>query len=113
MNESAEAISGVVERITFHNEDSGYAVLRVRVPKNRDIITIVGTLTSVIAGEYIEARGEWVNDKTHGLQFKATELRTTPPHTAEGIARYMEYRWQREEIGRPESEPAPRQAAAQ
>lgn len=35
------------------------------------------------------------------------------PRTAEGIARYMEYRWQREEVGRPESEPAPRQAAAQ
>jgi exodeoxyribonuclease V alpha subunit len=86
---TVEAITGVVERITFHNMDNGYAVLRVRVPRNRDIVTVVGNLSSVVAGEYIEARGQWVNDKTHGLQFKADELRTTPPHTAEGIAKYL------------------------
>jgi exodeoxyribonuclease V alpha subunit len=86
---TGETISGVVERITFHNEDNGYVVLRVVAPKHRDVVTIVGNLSSVVAGEYIEACGAWVNDKTHGLQFKADELKTTPPHTAEGIAKYL------------------------
>ena len=35
------------------------------------------------------ATGDWVTDRTHGLQFKADEIKTTPPHTAEGIAKYL------------------------
>jgi exodeoxyribonuclease V alpha subunit len=89
MSTSGEPVSGVVERITFHNLDNGYVVLKVRAPKHRELITVVGTLSNVVAGEYIEARGQWVNDRTHGVQFKADELRTTPPHTAEGIAKYL------------------------
>ncbi len=56
MNNQGESISGVVERITFHNLDNGYVVLRVVAPKHRDVVTVVGTLTSVVAGEYIEAK---------------------------------------------------------
>lgn len=89
MADSLEPLSGVVERITFHNLDNGYVVLRVRAPRHRDLVTVVGNLSTVVAGEYIEARGTWVNDKSHGLQFKADELRTTPPHTAEGIVKYL------------------------
>jgi len=89
MSNTGEDLSGVVERITFHNLDNGYVVLKVRAQKHRDLVTVVGTLSSVVAGEYIEARGQWVTDRTHGLQFKADELKTTPPHTAEGIARYL------------------------
>jgi exodeoxyribonuclease V alpha subunit len=89
MSTSAEPISGVVERITFHNLDNGYVVLKVRAPKHRDLVTVVGTLSNVVAGEYIEAHGSWVTDRTHGPQFKADELKTTPPHTAQGIAKYL------------------------
>lgn len=84
-----ETISGTIERITFHNMDSGYAVLRVQVRGRRELTTVVGTLSNVVAGEYIEAVGDWVNDRDHGLQFKATSLKTTPPHTVEGIAKYL------------------------
>jgi exodeoxyribonuclease V alpha subunit len=84
-----ETITGVVERITFHNLDNGYVVLKVRAPRHRDFITVVGTLSSVVAGEYISGIGSWIIDKTHGSQFKATELRTTPPQTSEGIVKYL------------------------
>jgi exodeoxyribonuclease V alpha subunit len=89
MTDSGEPISGVVERITFHNLDNGYVVLKVRAGRHRDLVTVVGTLSNVVTGEYIEARGTWVTDRTHGLQFKADDLHTTPPHTAEGIAKYL------------------------
>src|SRR5262249_38971274 len=89
MSTNGEPISGVVERITFHNLDNGYVVLKVRAPKHRDLVTVVGTLSSVAAGEYVEARGQWVTDRTHGIQFRADELKTPPPHTAEGIAKYL------------------------
>lgn len=89
MDAASEPISGVVERITFHNLDNGYVVLKVRASKHHDLVTIVGTLSNVVVGEYIEAHGEWVNDRTHGAQFKANELKTTPPHTPAGITKYL------------------------
>jgi exodeoxyribonuclease V alpha subunit len=85
----AETLSGVIERITFHNPDSGFVVLRVHVKGQYDLVTVVGKLPSVQAGEFVEAGGEWINDRDHGLQFKASELRTTPPHTAQGIEKYL------------------------
>ena len=85
----AQSISGIIERITFHNLDNGYVVLKVHVEKRRDLVTIVGHLANAVAGEYIEAEGDWVNDREHGQQFKAEQLRTTPPHTIEGITKYL------------------------
>jgi len=85
----SEQLTGVIERITFHNEDNGYCVLRVSARGHRDIVTVVGHCQQVVAGEYITATGDWVTDRSHGLQFKATEIQTNPPHTAEGIARYL------------------------
>ena len=89
MTNTVETLSGVVERITFHNLDNGYSVLKVLVPAQREVFTVVGTISSVVAGEYLEARGTWINDRTHGMQFKADELKTTPPHTSEGIVKYL------------------------
>jgi exodeoxyribonuclease V alpha subunit len=85
----ADEITGVIERITFHNEDNGYCVLRVAARGHRDIVTVVGHCQQVVAGEYVTATGDWVTDRTHGQQFKATEIRTNPPHTPEGIVRYL------------------------
>lgn len=85
----AETLSGVIERITFHNLDNGYCVLRVQARGHRDLVTVVGHLSQVIAGEFVEASGEWQVDRQHGQQFKAAELRTTPPHTAAGIEKYL------------------------
>jgi exodeoxyribonuclease V alpha subunit len=84
-----EALSGVIERITFHNLDTGYCVLRVTARGHRDLVTVVGHLAQVVAGEHVQAVGEWVVDRSHGPQFKAHDLRTTPPHTVEGIAKFL------------------------
>src|SRR3954454_24205963 len=89
MSTGGESITGVVERITFHNLDSGYVVIKVQAGSRSGVVTVVDNLSSVVAGEYVEASGQWVNDKTHGPQFKADDLKTTPPHTAAGIAKYL------------------------
>ncbi len=60
-------VSGAVERITFHNEESGFCVLRVKVRDRRDLITVVGTAAAVAPGEFVECDGSWVDDRTHGL----------------------------------------------
>jgi exodeoxyribonuclease V alpha subunit len=85
----AETLSGSIERVTFHNPETGFAVLRVQAGGRRGLVTVVGTLASAEAGEYVEASGTWVQDREHGLQFKADELRTTPPQTAAGIEKYL------------------------
>src|SRR4051812_20992481 len=65
----AETLTGVIERITFHNLDNGYCVLRVQARGHRDLVTVVGHLSQVIAGEFVEASGEWQVDRQHGQQF--------------------------------------------
>ncbi len=85
----AEQLSGVVERVTFHNPDTGFAVLRVQARGRRGLVVVVGTVASVTAGEYVEAVGAWVQDREHGEQFKADELRCTPPQTVEGVEKYL------------------------
>jgi exodeoxyribonuclease V alpha subunit len=84
-----ETLAGSIERITFHNPENGFAVLKVQARGKRDLITVVGHTPSVSAGEWITASGLWVSDRTHGLQFKAEVLKTTPPTGPEGIEKYL------------------------
>src|SRR5262249_29603218 len=85
----AETLQGTIERVTFHNPETGFAVLRVQAAGRRGLVTVVGHLPNAVAGEDIEAAGAWGQDRDHGIQFKADTLRTTPPHTVEGIVRYL------------------------
>jgi exodeoxyribonuclease V alpha subunit len=85
----SEEIAGLVERVTFFNEESGFAVLRVKVRGQRELVTVLGSLPSVSAGEWLTAKGWWVRDKEHGLQFKAQFLKAVPPTTSEGVERYL------------------------
>src|SRR5215470_12386065 len=84
-----EVLAGLVERVTFHNAENGFCVLRARARGHRDLVTVVGHAASVSAGEWINATGEWVNDRTHGQQFKARFLRTSAPTSADGIEKYL------------------------
>ena len=84
-----EALAGTVERVTFHNGDSGFAVLRVKVRGHRDLVTVIGHAPTISEGEFFNASGTWTTDRNHGLQFKADTLKTTPPTGAAGIERYL------------------------
>ena len=84
-----EALAGVVERVTFHNGENGFCVLRVKARGQRDLITILGHAAMVSAGEFVQASGSWINDRTHGVQFRASFLKATPPTTTEGIEKYL------------------------
>jgi exodeoxyribonuclease V alpha subunit len=86
---SQEVLAGLVERVTFHNAESGFCVLRTKARGHRDLVTVVGHAASIAAGEWITASGEWVNDRTHGQQFKARFLRTSIPTSVDGIEKYL------------------------
>ena len=84
-----EVLAGLVERVTYHNVENGFCVLRAKARGHRDVVTVVGHAATIAAGEWITASGEWVNDRTHGQQFKARFLRTSPPTSADGIEKYL------------------------
>ena len=66
-----ESLSGLIERVTFFNEENGFAVLKVKAKGHRDEVTVVGSLPAVNAGEWVTAEGRWVRDRDFGLQFRA------------------------------------------
>src|SRR5262249_27839638 len=72
-----------------HNAENGFCVLRTRARGHREVVTVVGHAAAISAGEWIMASGQWVNDRTHGQQFKARFLRTSAPTSADGIERYL------------------------
>src|SRR5487761_958954 len=84
-----EVLAGLVERVTYHNAENGFCVLRASARGHRDVVTVVGHAAAISAGEWITASGEWVNDRTHGQQFKSRFLRSSAPTTTEGIEKYL------------------------
>ena len=64
-------------------------MLKVKAKGHRDQVTVIGSLPSVSAGEWVTAEGRWIQDREFGLQFKAEMLNSTAPTTKEGIEKYL------------------------
>src|ERR1700755_3680118 len=83
-----EVLAGLVERVTYQNLENGFCVIRVKARGHRDLVTVVGHAAVISAGEWITASGDWINDRTHGQQFKAKFLKTSEPTSLAGIEKY-------------------------
>lgn len=84
-----EKIVGLVERVTFHSEETGFCVLQVKAYGKAEFVTVVGSTAAVNPGEQLECEGAWVNNGTYGLQFRSAHLKVTPPTTLGGVERYL------------------------
>ena len=84
-----EPLAGSIERVTFHNPENGFCVLRVKVRGKREAVAVIGHAATISAGEHIQASGTWENTVEHGVQFRAAHLQTTPPSTAAGMQKYL------------------------
>jgi hypothetical protein len=75
-----EVLAGLVERVTFHNVENGFCVLRAKARGHRELVTVVGHAAIISAGEWITATRDWVNDRTHGSKpgFCEPQLRRRP-----------------------------------
>ena len=82
-------LRGLVERVTFHNEENGFCILKVRPDGEREAVGLIGNAPRVVAGERCEAEGRWEQSAEFGQQFKADSLRLTPPDSLAGIERYL------------------------
>lgn len=84
-----ERLKCEIERVTYANADSGWAVMKVSVPGYNVPVTLVGPLADVTAGATVEVEGEWKTDPRFGRQFAASSWQEVMPATTEGLVRYL------------------------
>jgi exodeoxyribonuclease V alpha subunit len=77
-----EELAGSIERVNFHNAESGFCVLRIKARGHRELVTVVGHAAEISAGEWVTVCGTWVKSREHGQQFKAAFLSSLPRTTA-------------------------------
>ncbi|MFE2130220.1 SF1B family DNA helicase RecD2 [Streptomyces amritsarensis] len=83
-------VEGVLERITYANEESGYTVARVDTGRGGgDLLTVVGSLLGAQPGESLRMEGRWGSHPQYGRQFTVENYRTVLPATVQGIRRYL------------------------
>ena len=85
---TSESFEGMVARIVYRSEDTGYTVALVRQPDGSES-TLVGTCGAIWDGETVLASGQWIDHPQHGRQFQAESIRCVTPATTEGIKRYL------------------------
>ncbi len=83
------SLDGVVERITYSNEENGYTIARLQPTEGHELVTIVGSLPSLSVGESLRLQGRWTNHPRFGRQFQVEHYQVVLPATAEGIRRYL------------------------
>jgi exodeoxyribonuclease V alpha subunit len=82
-------LTGVLEHITYSNQDTGYTVARVATERGGDPVTVVGPLLGAQAGEHLHLEGRWRNHPMYGRQFEVRSYRAVLPATVQGIRRYL------------------------
>ncbi|MEU0845143.1 ATP-dependent RecD-like DNA helicase [Streptomyces sp. NPDC005962] len=83
-------VEGVLERITYANEENGYTVARVDTGRGSgDLLTVVGSLLGAQPGESLRMEGRWGSHPQYGKQFTVENYRTVLPATVQGIRRYL------------------------
>jgi exodeoxyribonuclease V alpha subunit len=85
----AETLSGLIERVVFHNPETGFCVLRVKLAGQREPATVIGASAHAAPGEVLRAEGDWETSASFGRQFRARALTLVPPSTLEGIEAYL------------------------
>jgi exodeoxyribonuclease V alpha subunit len=84
-----EDIEGQIERVTFHNDENGFSIARLKVRGFRELVTVVGNLLDPIPGQVLRITGEWANHAQFGQQFKILRYKTLVPATVAGIEKYL------------------------
>ena len=84
-----DKLKGVVERLTFVNEDNGFSVIKVKASGFPELVTVVGKFAAINPGAIVEFQGKWHNDAKYGKQFLAEHYQETMPATVAGIEKYL------------------------
>lgn len=92
----SDTLRGVIERITYHSEETGYTVAKLspeqrphHLPHWQTEVALVGTMLGVTVGESVEVRGRWTMHPEYGKQFSVETMRAVLPATVAGIEKYL------------------------
>jgi exodeoxyribonuclease V alpha subunit len=88
-DEALEKLEGVVERVTFHSEETGYTVARVKSAGRRDPVTVVGRMANPAPGVHLVMEGRWTAHPKYGDQFAIEQCREAAPVSLGGIEKYL------------------------
>ena len=78
-----------LRQVTYHAEESGYSVARLKVASASDLVTIVGNFPSITAGQTLRLTGFWREHPKYGQQFQVTHAQETKPATLTGLEKYL------------------------
>ncbi len=84
-----DRLSGLIERVTYTNDENGYTIARVKVYGRRDLVTVVGNIVDPTPGAILKMSGEWSNHSRYGEQFKVVFYETSVPASVHGIEKYL------------------------
>jgi exodeoxyribonuclease V alpha subunit len=88
-NQPLVSLTGVVERITYYAEETGYTIARLHAPKHYDLVTITGNFAQIQAGQTLRLEGTWKEHPQYGQQFLVVRYTETKPATLTGIEKYL------------------------
>jgi len=83
------SISGVLERITFYNDENGFLIGKLKGNDGKDEIAVVGKAPKVQCGETLLLSGSWSVHPKHGKQFTFDNFESKLPASAYGIRKYL------------------------
>ena len=90
--DGTEQIKGVIEKITYHNEENGYTVCQISCRNEEydgELITLVGIMPLISVGEMVSAEGEWSYHRTFGRQFSVSYYEKELPTDSVAILQYL------------------------
>jgi exodeoxyribonuclease V alpha subunit len=82
-------LQGQIERITYTNDENGFAIAKVKVYGRRDLVTVVGNLMAPTPGEILKMQGEWANHPKYGEQFRVVHYKSLVPASIYGMEKYL------------------------
>ena len=88
-NSQGEGLEGVLERITFYNEENGFLIGKLKGNDKSAEVAVVGKAPKVQCGETLALKGKWVNHPKHGRQFSFDSFESKLPASAYGIRKYL------------------------
>ena len=88
-NDSMQRLEGSVERVIYTNEENGYTICDLASSEDGEIITVVGIMPMLGAGDHLCVYGQWTHNPKYGRQFSVSEYERVMPADTASILRYL------------------------
>ncbi|MDR3708257.1 MAG: ATP-dependent RecD-like DNA helicase [Capsulimonadaceae bacterium] len=89
LGQPLDEVRGVLERVTFHNEENGYTVARLLPEGSREVVTVLGNFADPVVGEFLRCEGIWKTHPKWGPQMQVQRYEAIRPASVDGIRRYL------------------------